>query len=317
MTILEGPDDGLPPSRILLGVPAHPLGGFFRGVRCFLFGPPPLVGSQAQDVGHLRLEHRTFEVGVLSVEAVRHYRAERYGRCSGVLHQFRRDLGLGPKGGIAPSLLESLGGRVRLHVQRMVDPPVGPHATHRDDPVGYRAYGSQILVADVIRMRAVLAVSGLVDDQHASLLVRPRGRVLLNHPQSASVYLPRVPVRLREEKLQPLGRSALGSHDGFHTGQRGKRLVAVSGQQQPLQVLTEPPSLGKSTEEIIEAGRVSFQRTGSRWARQTFAHLVTPPTPLKHHRLRLTNYRLDTFTLPQRRLAPLRPTSKPTALGMM
>src|SRR5215218_5735239 len=25
----------------------------------------------------------------------------------------------------------------------------------------------------------------------------------------------------------------------------------------------------------------------------------------------------DTFTLPQRRLAPLRPTSKPTALGMM
>src|SRR5215218_2403248 len=174
----------------------------------------------------------------------------------------------------------------------MVDPLVGPNGTHRDDPVGYPAYGSQILVADVIGMCAVLAVSGLVDDEYASL-VRLRRRVLPQHLHSASIHGLHIPGRLREEKLQPLRRSALGSHDRFHAGKRGKRLVAVSGQQQPLQVLPETPPLGKSTEETIESSRIIFQRPGSRWTKQTFAHLVTPPPPLKHGQLRLTNYRRD------------------------
>jgi hypothetical protein len=162
--------------------------------------------------------------------------------------------------------------------------------THNLEPVLKMHYGSEVLVADVIGRLAVLSVSGLIDYEH-TLLVRCHAGVLPEHPHSTRVHILRFPGRFGEEKLQLLRRSALGSHDRLHAGQGGKRLVAVPGQQQPLQILAEASSLGEGSEQVIEAVCIIFQRTGSRRAGQTFAHLVTPPPPLKHGQLRLTNYR--------------------------
>src|SRR5215208_5694725 len=117
----------------------------------------------------------------------------------------------------------------------------------------------------VIGLRAVLAVSDLVDDEHASL-VRSRLGIVPHHPQAARIQGLHIPGRFREEELQPLRRSALGSHHWFHAGQGGKRLVAIPAQQQSGKVLTEASSLGESTEEIIEALGVIFERTGRLWA---------------------------------------------------
>jgi hypothetical protein len=54
-----------------------------------------------------------------------------------------------------------------------------------------------------------------------------------------------VPGRLREEPLQPLDLTMLGTDDRLGAGQPGQRLVAIPRQQQALEVVTQAPALAR------------------------------------------------------------------------
>jgi hypothetical protein len=66
--------------------------------------------------------------------------------------------------------------RIRLGVQRVVDALVGPHSGHGDAAVVGLAVATQPLPPGVRGAGAVLAVPGIVDDQHTAV-VRCGGRI--------------------------------------------------------------------------------------------------------------------------------------------
>src|SRR4029453_5369582 len=91
------------------------------------------------------------------------------------------------------------------------------------------------------------------------------------HPPVVELLM--VPSRLRQEELQPLDLTALGTGDRLSTGQPGQGLVAILWQQQPLEVLTEPAALGQAREQGVEPLGVVLQRA-RRWRTRTAgAHL--------------------------------------------
>jgi hypothetical protein len=71
-------------------------------------------------------------------------------------------------------------------------------------------------------------------------------------------------------------RCMLGANHGFRTGQAGQRLVAITGQEQPGQVLAKPRPLGQRPEEIIKPDGAPFQRTMRGRTRQPIRHLRLP-----------------------------------------
>ncbi len=122
---------------------------------------------------------------------------------------------------------------------------------------------------------AVLAVAGVVDHQHPPPVWRGR-RVGLEQPDPLLVDGLVVPGRLRQEPLQPLGLAVLGAHDWFGVGQGGQGLVAVSWQQQALQVVTQAAALRQAQKQRVEPGRVVLQRAGGGWAGAAGGHRRAP-----------------------------------------
>src|SRR5512132_430724 len=82
------------------------------------------------------------------------------------------------------------------------------------------------------------------------------GRILPQQPHPLVVDLLGVPGRFRQEPLQPLDLAVLGPGDRLGPGQPGQGLVAVAGQQQALQVVTEPTALGHACQQRVELGGV-------------------------------------------------------------
>jgi len=78
---------------------------------------------------------------------------------------------------------------------------------------------------------AVLAVSAVVDHQHPAVVRRGR-RIGPQQFQPADIDPLRIPLRLRQEELQPLHRRMLRPGHRLGSGQRGQRLVAVPRRQQ-------------------------------------------------------------------------------------
>ena len=115
-------------------------------------------------------------------------------------------------------------------MQRIVDALVGPQAGHRDNPVGARADGAQVLERHVRRLGALLAVAGLVDDQHAARVRRHRG-VGPEHLQPPRVDGRGVPDGLGEEELQALDGRVPDRDERLGPSQRGQGLVAITGQE--------------------------------------------------------------------------------------
>jgi hypothetical protein len=60
-----------------------------------------------------------------------------------------------------------------------------------------------------------------------------------------------IPGRLREEPLQPLDLAVLGTDDRLGPGQPGQRLVAITRQQQALQIVTQATPLRQAREQGI------------------------------------------------------------------
>jgi len=72
----------------------------------------------------------------------------------------------------------------------------------------------------------------------------------------------RLPRRLGEEALKPLGETVLGTTDRFGVGERGEGLVAFSRQEQAFKIATEGVTLialGKARVEVLGVG---FERFG-------------------------------------------------------
>src|SRR5215218_3655084 len=175
-SVPKAPDDGSPLSRIFRRAPPKPVGGLLGGVRRLHFGPPPLVGPQAQNIGYFRFPQFAFEVRALPVNGIGHYSPKRDARFSGPVDQSHPDLRFGAESGIGPATGQTLRRLIRLDVQRIVNALVGPHATHRHDPVGDPAHGAQVLMRHVRRLLAVLTITGLVDDEDA-ISMRLRRRI--------------------------------------------------------------------------------------------------------------------------------------------
>jgi hypothetical protein len=148
---------------------------------------------------------------------------------------------------------------------------VGPQAGHGDDPVVDLADRPQVLAGHMGGCGAVLAVTGVVDHQRTRI-VRGGGQVLAQQPHALVVDLLVIPGRLGQEPLQPLDLTVLRAHHGFGAGQPGQGLVAVAGQQQALQVVTEPAALGQAREQGVKPLGVVLERAGRGWARTAGGH---------------------------------------------
>ena len=171
--------------------------------------------------------------------------------CASRLHQLHGQLRLGPEPRIPLAARQPRRRRVGHRVHRPIDPLVGPQAGHRDDAVVDLAHRAQVLAGHMGGGGAVLAVAGVVQHQHAPV-IGGGGRVLAQQPHPPVVDHLVVPGRFRKEPLQPLDLAVLGPGDRLGPGQPGQGLVAVPGQQQALQVVTEPTALGHACQQRVE-----------------------------------------------------------------
>src|SRR5205809_2573407 len=94
----------------------------------------------------------------------------------------------------------------------------------------------------------------------------------------------------------------LGADDRLGAGQRGQRLVAVSWQQQALQVGAQAAPLRERAKQRVELGGVVLQGAGGGWAGQALGHRGTSassadgsastfPLPASANKLPLTHGR--------------------------
>jgi hypothetical protein len=259
-------------------VPLLAAGRLLRRGGRVLADPRPLRRLEAEHVGHPRLVQGRLELDVVAVEAVGHRRPEGHpGRPRGG-DQLQGDGGLGPEGGIAAPPGEAGRGGVGLDVHRPVDPLVGPQAGHGHDAVVHLADDPEVLPGDVRGLGPVLAVAGVVQDQHP-VGVGPGGGVRQQPRQAPRVDRRPVPGGLREEVLQLLGGRVLRPDHRLRPGQRRQGLVPVAGQQEALQVGPEGAALGQRPEAGVEAAGVGLQRPGGLRARLADRHgaLLTRP----------------------------------------
>src|SRR4051812_48717331 len=63
---------------------------------------------------------------------------------------------------------------------------------------------------------------------------------------------------------------------------RAVRVIALSRQKEPLEVAAEALALYASTEEIVEASSVLFERLRGGFRGQSFGRVWTPTKPLEH-----------------------------------
>ena len=173
-----------------------------------------------------------------------------------------------------------MGGSAGLRVQRVVDPPVGPHCGDRDDPVVGLARSAWPLAAHVRGGSAVLAVSGVVDDQYP-LIVWGGGRIGAHQVQAPVVDLLVVPGGLRQEELQSLHGRVLRAGHRLGASQAGQRLGAVARRRQSSEVLAQTAPLGERDQQVIEASRVLLQRarggrTGTSLSHRSSQEMVSP-----------------------------------------
>jgi hypothetical protein len=148
---------------------------------------------------------------------------------------------------------------------------VGPEAGHGDDAVVGLADRAEVLAGHMRGRRAVLAVAGVVNHQHPSL-VRGGGWIRAHqlHPPVVDGLV--IPGRLRQKPLQPLDFTMLGTGDRLGPGQPGQRLVAIAGQQQALEIFAEATALGQARPQSIELLGVGLQRARRGRARAAGRH---------------------------------------------
>jgi hypothetical protein len=135
-------------------------------------------------------------------------------------------------------------------------------AGHRHDAVVDLAHRAEILAGHMGGRGAVLAVAGVIQHQHPASW-GGGGRVLAQQLHPLVVDLLVVPGRLRQEPLQPLDLAVLGTGDRLGAGQPGQGLVAITRQQQPLQVGTQAAALRQAREQGVQALGVVLSGPGA------------------------------------------------------
>jgi hypothetical protein len=168
---------------------------------------------------------------VIAVEAVAHDRPARHADVVGLGHQLGGDLQLRAEVRVSTLLGEACCRGVRLGVQRIVDPLVGPDRGHRDDAVVGLAIAAQPLPTDMRGAGAVLPIAGVGDGDHATSVRRGR-RIDDQQLETPPVDLIGIPCGLRKEVLQPLHRCVLRPLDWLGPGQSSQSLIAITRGQQ-------------------------------------------------------------------------------------
>ena len=251
--VAEAPGHRLPVTGIIRPAPGQRAGRIHRGVR--VGGPGP--GAAARPQRHHERQpgpgQLAAEPVLVAVGAVRDHRAEHEPRRPRPDRQLRADRQLGPELRVVLPLREVPRRGVRQRVHRVIDALIGPHRGHGHDAVVGLAVPAQILPAHVRGLRAVLAVTRIVDHQHPAAVRRGR-RISPQQVQPAGVHRLRLPHRLGQEELQPLHRRQLGPGHRLCPRQGRQRLVPLPRRQQPRQVLAEPPPLRYMGEQVIETG---------------------------------------------------------------
>jgi hypothetical protein len=173
--------------------------------------------------------------------------------------------------------------RIGEHLQRIVDLLVGPQATHRHDAVGDLADRAEILVPHVGRVRPILAIPRLIEDQRSCgmRLCQRRGPQQLDLARRHRLRLPR---RLAQEELQLLDWRGLRLRDRLRPNERGQRLVAIARQEQASQVLAEASALDVGVEQVVEGVGILLERQrhaeGVARRRHRFTSFHTSPNEL-------------------------------------
>jgi hypothetical protein len=167
MPIAAAPHDPGPVPRRRGAVPAPGLGGFDRRVRGLGWGPHPLLRLERQHVGPVRAVERCHEPRVVAIETVGHDRTKGDSRGHGGVHQRLRYLRLGAKRRIRLAPGEPTRRGIRLPMQRLVHPLVGPERGHGAQPVVDLADGAELLAGHLGGLRAGLAIPGIIEHQPA------------------------------------------------------------------------------------------------------------------------------------------------------
>src|SRR5215211_2764200 len=212
VAVAEPAGDRGPVAGSLRAGPGQLARGLHRRVRRILRGPDPFAGLDRQYVGHADPAERLGEAGVVAVKAVRHHRAERDLGLLGGADQLGGQLRLGPKRRVALALGQPRRRGIGDHIDWPVDALISPQVGDRHDAVVGLAQRAKPLAGHVGGLRAGLAVTGVVQHQHAPLVRRGRG--IATQQLHAPLVDPLVvPAGLGEKPLQALHGRVLGAND--------------------------------------------------------------------------------------------------------
>ena len=233
--------------------------------------PPGVRGLQRKDIADPPRVQTQPESVVFSVETIRNDRTEWDARRHRLLHQRQRNLRFGPEGRVALAPCEPVGRGVGCHVERIVDPFIRPERADRDDAIVDLADAAEVLPPDVCRLRAVLAIPRLIDHQR-TVGVRSRRGQGRQRGEAAGIDGVRIPRRFGEKPLQALSGSGLCADNWLGVREGGQGLIALGGQEQPREIITEGLSLATLSKEGIEVSGEGFERAGGRFDRQARRH---------------------------------------------
>jgi hypothetical protein len=107
--------------------------------------------------------------------------------------------------------------------------------------------------------------------------VRPHESWKARSTQATPVHRRGDPGQLGQEEPEPLDGRGLRPHDRLAPDQPGQGLVAITGQQQPLQVLPKAALLGERAEEIVELDSMSSRGPGPGGQARRLVMAALPP----------------------------------------
>src|SRR5260370_13761753 len=123
------------------------------------------------------------------------------------------------------------------------------------------------------RLVTILAISRLINHQD-SLRCGSRRWVLAQQFEPLRLYLPLIPIRLREKPLQRLGSRQLCSYHRLGVDQSGERLVSFAWQKETLHIASKSFTLITLAKQGIKLSHILFQWCWGSCYFDAFCHLL-------------------------------------------
>ena len=235
--------------------------------------PPGMGGLECHHIRHRELSQPTPQTAILPVEGVSHHRAERPAFLERLLDELQGDCELGAKVRIVLAFSKVALRSVRLDLQWVIHPLIGPQAGDGNHPVVDLAQIPQILTRHMSRLVTILAISRLINHQD-SLSCGSRRGVLAQQFEPLRLDLALIPIRLREKPLQRLGSRHLCSYHRLGVDQSGERLVSFAWQKETLHIASKSFTLITLAKQGIKLSHILFQWCWGSCYFDAFCHLL-------------------------------------------